>query len=60
MVKHSQRGINEPKVLNLVPKSVSILHAAKTIVLQSCDVENTSEVTSKQLFEAFAMSSASS
>ena len=31
------------KVSNLVAKSVSILHAAKTILLQACDVGNTSE-----------------
>ena len=33
----------KPKVSNLAAKSVSILRAAKTIVLQACDVENTSE-----------------
>ena len=33
----------KPKVSNLAAKSVSILRAAKTIVLQTCDVENTSE-----------------
>ena len=29
--------------LNLEPESVSMLRAAKTIVLQACDVENTLE-----------------
>ena len=33
----------KPKVSNLAVKSVSILRAAKTIVLQACDVGNTSE-----------------
>ena len=33
----------KPKVWNLAVKSVSILRAAKTIVLQACDVGNTSE-----------------
>ena len=33
----------KPKVSNLAAKSVSILRAAKTIVLQACDVGNTSE-----------------
>ena len=37
--------IIESKVLNSAPKSVSILRAAKTIILQSCDVENASEDT---------------
>ena len=32
--------------MNLAPKSVSMLRAAKTIVLQACDVENTLERTS--------------
>ena len=31
---------------NLAPESVSMLRAAKTIVLQACDVENTLERTS--------------
>ena len=31
------------KGLNLAPESVSMLRAAKTIVLQACDVENTLE-----------------
>ena len=39
------RYIIESKVLNWAPKSVSILHAAKTIMLQSCDVENATEDT---------------
>ena len=33
----------KPKVSNLAAKSVSILRTAKTIVLQACDVGNTSE-----------------
>ena len=34
------------KGLNLAPESVSMLRAAKTIVLQACDVENALERTS--------------
>ena len=37
------RFIIESKVLNLVLKSVSILSAVKTIILQSCDVGNAPE-----------------
>ena len=36
----------KPKFSNLAAKSVSILRTAKTIVLQACDVENTSDDTS--------------
>ena len=39
------RYIIEFKVLNLAPKSASILGEAKTMILHSCDVRNASEDT---------------
>ena len=39
------RYIIEFKVLNLAPKSASVLRAVKTIILHSCNVRNASEDT---------------
>ena len=46
----TEQNVLNPKLLflkgsNLAPESVSMLRAAKTIVLQGCDVVNTSEHT---------------
>ena len=37
---------NKIQSLNLVPKSVPILHTTKTILFQSCDIKNVSDDTS--------------
>ena len=49
----TEQNVLNPKLLflkgsNLAPESVSMLRAAKTIVLQGCDVVNTLEHTAKR------------